>query len=172
MVKKSNWTIEDDERLIYFFQKGYYAREIARKLNRTKGAVDKRIQKFKQEGRIRELKEEVRERRRVENREIRRAINRENNNFLSNKATIKASMSAYKNNIKGDLVLDTKKSKEQGFVYTMDMPGVSINGKIREFDKFEQKNRELNVIEYINKEVKRLRKFKNEVRKGIDRISL
>lgn len=72
MVKKSNWTLEDDERLVYFFQKGYYAREIARKLNRTKGAVDKRIQKFKQDGRIR---------RRVENREIKREVREQLNNI-------------------------------------------------------------------------------------------
>lgn len=172
MVKKSNWTIEDDERLIYFFEKGYYAREIARKLNRTKGAVDKRIQKFKKDGKIRELREEVRERRRVENREIKKAINSENNRYLSNRETIRACMSVYKNNDKGDLVLDRKKGKEQGFAFPLDMPYSNVNEEIRKFEKFEEKNGKLDIIEYVKRETERLKDFQEEVQKGIDRISV
>lgn len=171
MVKKNNWTNEEDEKLIYFFQKGNYAREIAKKLNRTKGSVDKRVQKLKKEGRLKELRALEREKRRIENREIKRAINRENNNFLSNRATIKASMSAYKNNDKGDLVLDINKAKNQGFVYTMDMPGIIVNEEIREFNKVDKNNKELNVIEYVKKETVRLKEFQKEVRKGIEKIS-
>lgn len=172
MVKKSDWNIDEDNKLIELYKRGYYAREIARKMNRTKGAIDKRIQKFKKEGKIEELKAIDKEKRRIANKEIRRAINRENNNFLSNRATIKANMSAYKNNRKGDLVLDKNKAKDQGFAYSWDMPGSSINEDIREFKKVEENNGELGVLEYVQGANERLEKFRKEVRKSIEEISV
>ena len=171
MVKKSDWNIDEDNKLIELYKRGYYAREIARKMNRTKGAIDKRIQKFKKEGKIEDLKAIDKEKRRIANREVRRAINRENSNFLGNRATIKASMSAYKNNSKGDLVLDKKKAKEQRFAYSWDMPGASINEEIREFNKANKSNKELNIIEYVKIEMERLKKFERDVKKEIERIS-
>lgn len=135
MVKKSAWDKEEDNKLIELYKKGYYAKQIAKKLDRTKEAVYKRIQKLKKEGKIEDLKALEREKRRVVNKEIRRAINRENSNFLSTRATIKASMSAYKNNEVGDLVLDRKKAKKDGFVYSWDMPSRSLNEEIRAFNK-------------------------------------
>lgn len=169
MVKKSNWTVEDDEKLIYFFEKGYYAREIARKLNRTKEAVQKRIQMFKKKELICEKDRELKQ---IEIREIKKAINSENNRYLSNRATIRACMSAYKNNSKGDLVLDRKKAKEQGFAFPLDMPYSNINEEIRKFEEFEEKNKELNITEYVKRETERLKDFQEEVKKGIERISV
>ncbi len=169
MVKKSNWTLECDKRLIELFNLGYTSKQIAKKLNRTKEAVQKRIQMLKKKELI---CEKYRELKQIEIREIKKAINRENSQYLSNRATIRACMSAYKNNSKGDLVLDKNKAKEQGFVYSWDMPGESINEDIREFKKVEEKNGELNIIEYVKLELERLEKFKKEVRKGIERISI
>lgn len=169
MVKKSNWTVEDDEKLIYFFEKGYYARDIARKLNRTKEAVQKRIQMFKKKDIISEKERELKQ---IEIREIKKAINSENNSYLSNRETIRACRSAYKSNSKGDLVLDSEKAKEQGFAFPLDMPYTRINEEIRKFEEFEENNKALNIIEYVKLEIERLEKFKKEVRKGIERISI
>lgn len=169
MVKKSNWTVEGDEKLIELFKSGYTSQQIAKKLNRTKEAVQKRIQMFKKKELICEKDRIIKQ---TINREIRRAITRENSKFLSNKATIQASMSVYKNNSKGDLVLDKNKAKEQGFVYSWDMPGVSINEDIREFNKVKEKNRELGVIEYVKITNEELKNFRKEVRKSIKEISV
>lgn len=165
LVKKSNWTVEDNEKLVELFKLGYKSQQIAKKLNRTKEAVQKRIQMFKKKELICEKDRELKQ---IEIREIKKAINSENNRYLSNRATIRACMSAYKNNSKGDLVLDKNKAKEQGFVYSWDMPGVSINEDIREFEEFKENNRELNVVEYVKLEVERLKNLKKEVREGIE----
>lgn len=107
LIKKSNWTNEEDLKLIKLFKLGYKSKDIANELKRTKEAVQKRIQMFKKKE---ILYERDRKLGKIENREINKAINRENNKFMSNRALIKSSISAYKNNHKGDLVLDTKKS--------------------------------------------------------------
>ena len=140
MVKKNDWSSEEDKKLIYFYQRGYYAREIAKKLNRTKGAVDKRIQKFKKEGKIKELRSLERKIRNLERQQIRKIDNRENNNFLSNRSTIKVSMSAYRFNNMGDLILDIKKAEAQGYYYTMDMPKKLENTEKRLYNKTFKKN--------------------------------
>lgn len=165
MVKKSNWTVEDDEKLIELFKLGYTSQQIAKKLNRTKEAVQKRIQMFKKKEIICEKDRELKQ---IEIREIKKAINSENNRYLSNRATIRACMSAYKNNSKGDLVLDRKKAKEQGMAFPLDMPYSNINEEIRKFEEFKENNRELNVVEYVKLEVERLKNFKKEVREGIE----
>lgn len=169
MVNKKDYSQEEDLKIIELFNKGYTSREIAKILNRTRGGIQKRIQGLKKKNEIDEKKRLIKQ---IEMREVKKAINRENNNFLSNRATIKGSLSAYKKNDKGDLILDTKKANEQGFVYAMDMPGKSLNEEIREFNKFTENNKELNVIEYVRKEVERLREVQREVRKGIEKISV
>ena len=68
-------------------------------------------------------------------REIKKAINHEGNRFLSNRATIRAGMSAYKKNDMGDLVLDIEKAKNQNFVYSEDMPRKLENIERREYNK-------------------------------------
>ncbi len=165
LVKKSNWTVEDDEKLIELFKLGYTSQQIAKKLNRTKEAVQKRIQMFKKKEIICEKDRELKQ---IEIREIKKAINSENNRYLSNRATIRTCMSAYKNNSKGDLVLDRKKAKEQGMAFPLDMPYSNINEEIRKFEEFKENNRELNVVEYVKLEVERLKNFKKEVREGIE----
>lgn len=165
MVKKSNWTNEEDKKLLELFKLGYTNQVIARKLNRTKEAVKKRLQMLKKQC---DITEKDRELKQIEIREIKKAINRENSRHLSNRATIKACMSFYKNNSRGDLVLDRKKAKEQGIAFPLDLPGASINEEIRRFEEFKENNRELNVVEYVRLEVERLEKLKKEIRKGIE----
>ena len=165
MVKKSNWTNEEDKELVELFKLGYTNQVIARKLNRTKEAVKKRLQMLKKKEIICEKDRELKQ---IEIREIKKAINSENNRYLSNRATIRACMSAYKNNSKGDLVLDRKKAKEQGMAFPLDMPYSNINEEIRKFEEFKENNRELNVVEYVKLEVERLKNFKKEVREGIE----
>ena len=72
----------------------------------------------------------------------------------------------------GDLVLDRKKAKEQGIAFPIDMPGVSVNEEIRKFNKFEDKNGKLDLIEYVKGEAERLRELQKEVRKRIEEISV
>ena len=165
LVKKSNWTNEEDKKLLELFKLGYTNQVIARKLNRTKEAVKKRLQMLKKKEIICEKDRELKQ---IEIREIKKAINSENNRYLSNRATIRACMSAYKNNSKGDLVLDRKKAKEQGMAFPLDMPYSNINEEIRKFEEFKENNRELNVVEYVKLEVERLKNFKKEVREGIE----
>ena len=169
VIKKNNWTNSEDSKLIELFNLGYISKEIAVELNRTKDAVQKRIQLLKKKGIICEKDRKLKQ---IEYKEIKKAINRESSKFLSNRATIKACSSAYKNNSIGDLVLDRKKAKEQGIAFPIDMPGVSVNEEIRKFKKFEEKNRKLNLMEYVKSETERLRELQNEVRKGIEKISV
>lgn len=169
MVKKSNWTNDEDSKLIELFNLGYTSKEIGAELNRTKEAVQKRIQLFKKKKIICEKNRKLKQ---IECREIKKAINREGSKFLSNRATIRACISAYKNNSRGDLVLDRKKAKEQGIAFPIDMPGVSVNEEIRRFNKFEEKNGKLDLIEYVKEEAERLRELQKEVRKGIEDISV
>jgi len=169
VVKKSNWTNDEDSKLIELFNLGYTSKGIAAELNRTKEAVQKRIQMLKKKEIICEKNRKLKQ---IEYREIKKAINRESSNFLSNRATIKACISAYKTNSMGDLILDRKKAKEQGLAFPIDMPGVSVNEEIRKFNKFEEKNGKLDLIDYVKSEAERLREFQKEVRKWIEKISI
>ena len=169
MVRKSNWSNDEDLKLIELFNLGYMSKDIGIELNRTKEAVQKRIQMLKRKEIISEKNRRLKQ---IENREIKKAINSESSKFLSNRATIKACMSAYKNNSRGDLILDRKKAKEQGIAFPIDMPGVSVNEEIRKFKKFEEKNGKLDLIEYVKSETDRLKEFQKEVRKGIEKISI
>lgn len=132
MVNKRDYSIEEDLKIKELFNKGYTSNEIAKVLNRTKGGIQKRIQAFKKKNEIEEKKRVMKQ---FEIREIKKAINHEGNRFLSNRATIRAGMSAYKKNDMGDLVLDIEKAKNQNFVYSEDMPRKLENIERREYNK-------------------------------------
>ncbi|WP_404988755.1 hypothetical protein [Clostridium culturomicium] len=132
MVNKRDYSTEEDLKIKELFNKGYTSNEIAKVLNRTKGGIQKRIQAFKKKNEIEEKKRVMKQ---FEIREIKKAINHEGNRFLSNRATIRAGMSAYKKNDMGDLVLDIEKAKNQNFVYSEDMPRKLENIERREYNK-------------------------------------
>lgn len=131
MVNQGSWR-EDDKILIEMFNNGCTASEISIKLNRTKEATQKRIQYLKKKKIIFECDRKLKQ---IERREINKAINYENSKFMSNGSLIRASLSAYKNNFKGDLVLDREKAKINGYEYTYDMPSGLRNNEGREYDK-------------------------------------
>lgn len=131
MVKQGSWR-EDDKILIEMFKNGCTALEISIKLNRTKEATQKRIQYLKKKKIIFERDRKLKQ---IELREIDKAINYEISKFMSNGSLIRASLSAYKNNSLGDLVLDTEKAKRHGYEYTDDMPKRLENEGIREYNK-------------------------------------
>ena len=121
MIKKGNWSKEEDLAVIRLFKLGYTSKKIGEKLDRTKEAVQKRIQNFKIEGII---NEEERKLKQIENRDIRRAFNMENNSYISNRDLIKRCASVYKVNSKGDIVLDREKAKTENFVFPEHMPEI------------------------------------------------
>ncbi|WP_302570305.1 hypothetical protein [uncultured Clostridium sp.] len=131
MVNKGSWK-KDDELLIIMFNNGCTALDISIKLNRTKEAVQKRIQYLKRKKVIFEGNRKLKQ---IELREINKAINYESSKFMSNRSLVKSSLSAYKNNSKGDLVLDKEKAKANGYEYTSDMPRKLGNNEGREYDK-------------------------------------
>lgn len=131
MVNKGSWR-EDDKILIEMFNNGCTALEISIKLNRTKEATQKRIQYLKNKKIIFERNRKLKQ---IELREIDKAINYENSKFMSNGSLIRASLSAYKNNSLGDLVLDIEKAKRHGYEYTDDMPKRLENEGFREYNK-------------------------------------
>ena len=131
MVNKGSWR-EDDKILIEMFNNGCTALEISIKLNRTKESTQKRIQYLKKKKIIFELDRKLKQ---IELREINKAINYENSKLMSDSSLIKSSLSAYKNNSTGDLVLDTEKAKINGYEYTYDMPNKLRNNEGREYDK-------------------------------------
>lgn len=131
MFNRGRWK-EDDRILIEMFNNGCTALEISIKLNRTKEATQKRIQYLKKNKVIFESNRKLRQ---IELREIDKAINYESSKFMSDRAVVKSSLSAYKNNSKGDLVLDKEKAKANGYKYTSDMPRRLGNNERREYEK-------------------------------------
>ena len=121
MIKKGNWSKEEDLAVIRLFKLGYKSKKIGEKLDRTKDAVQKRIQNFKIEGII---NEEERKLKQIENRDIKRAFNKENNSYIRNRDLIKRCISVYKTNDSGDVVLNEEKAKREGFVFPEHMPKI------------------------------------------------
>ncbi|WP_294168224.1 hypothetical protein [uncultured Clostridium sp.] len=121
MIKKGNWSKEEDLEVIRLFKLGYTSKKIGEKLDRTKEAVQKRIQNFKIEGII---NEEERKLKQIENRDIKRAFNKENNSYIRNRDLIKRCISVYKTNDFGDIVLDEEKAKIENFVFPENMPKI------------------------------------------------
>ncbi|WP_297714516.1 hypothetical protein [Clostridium sp.] len=131
MVNKGSWK-KDDELLTIMFNNGCTALDISIKLNRTKEAVQKRIQYLKRKKVIFESNRKLKQ---IELREINKAINYESSKFMSNRSLVKSSLSAYKTNSLGDLVLDIEKSNRDGYEYTLDMPKRLGNEEIRQYNK-------------------------------------
>ena len=131
MVNKGSWK-KDDELLTIMFNNGCTALDISIKLNRTKEAVQKRIQYLKRKKVIFESNRKLKQ---IELREINKAINYESSKFMSNRLLVKSSLSAYKTNSLGDLVLDIEKSNRDGYEYTLDMPKRLGNEEIRQYNK-------------------------------------
>ena len=121
MIKKGNWSKEEDLEVIRLFKLGYTSKKIGEELDRTKEAVQKRIQNFKIEGII---NEEERKLKQIENRDIKRAFNKENNSYIRNRDLIKRCISVYKTNDFGDIVLDEEKAKIENFVFPENMPKI------------------------------------------------
>ncbi|WP_291631179.1 hypothetical protein [Clostridium sp.] len=148
MIKKSNWTSEEDLELLKLFRLGHTSKQIGKKLNRTKESIQKRIQKFKKEKIIFERDRLLKQ---IENRELKRAINSENNRYMNNRQLVKSSMSVYKNNEKGDLVLDIEKAEREGFVFAEGMPKTIENSGRKDFNKFIKTHKKTNEVFVFNK---------------------
>ena len=121
MIKKGNWSKEEDLEVIRLFKLGYTSKKIGEELDRTKEAVQKRIQNFKIEGII---NEEERKLKQIENRDIKRAFNMENNSYISDRDLIRRCNSVYTTNDSGDIVLNEEKAKREGFVFPENMPKI------------------------------------------------
>ena len=129
-IKKSNWTKEDDLKVIELFYLGYTAREIGAEIDRSKEAVQKRIQFLKRKNVINEedknylvlknknslrLWETYPER---VKREINRALNHESNKYITGSNLGKQCKSAYENYSGGKRL----KKETEDMVYPSDMP--------------------------------------------------
>ncbi|HFD2040209.1 TPA: hypothetical protein ACF2DA_001821 [Clostridium perfringens] len=129
-IKKSNWTKEEDLKVIELFYLGYTAREIGEEIDRSKEAVQKRIQlltrkgvidKNKINGLILKNKDSLRlwetYPERVK-REINRALNHESNKYITGSNLGKQCKSAYENYSGGKRL----KKETEDMVYPSDMP--------------------------------------------------
>ncbi|XZJ31460.1 hypothetical protein ACSXDC_03260 [Clostridium perfringens] len=129
-IKKGNWTREEDLKVVELFYLGYTAREIGAEIDRSKEAVQKRIQlltckgvidKKKINRLILENKDSLRLRERLPQqieREINRALNHESNKYLTGESLGKQCKSAYENYSGGKRL----KKETDNMVYPKDMP--------------------------------------------------
>ncbi len=129
-IKKGNWTGEEDLKVVELFYLGYTAREIGAEIDRSKEAVQKRIQlltrkkvidKKKINRLILENKDSLRLRERLPKqikREINRALNHESNKYLTGEGLGKQCKSAYENYSGGKRL----KKETDNMVYPKDMP--------------------------------------------------
>ena len=129
-IKKGNWTGEEDLKVVELFYLGYTAREIGAEIDRSKEAVQKRIQlltrkkvidKKKINRLILENKDSLRLRERLPKqikREINRALNYESNKYLTGESLGKQCKSAYENYSGGKRL----KKETDNMVYPKDMP--------------------------------------------------
>ncbi|EGT3601616.1 hypothetical protein FT888_15660 [Clostridium perfringens] len=129
-IKKGNWTGEEDLKVEELFYLGYTAREIGAEIDRSKEAVQKRIQlltrkkvidKKKINRLILENKDSLRLRERLPKqikREINRALNYESNKYLTGESLGKQCKSAYENYSGGKRL----KKETDNMVYPKDMP--------------------------------------------------
>ncbi|MHC9413523.1 hypothetical protein [Clostridium perfringens] len=129
-IKKDNWTREEDLKVVELFHLGYTAREIGAEIDRSKEAVQKRIQFLKRKNVINEedrnylvLKNKDSLRlwknypERVK-REINRALNHESNKYITGSSLGKQCKSAYENYSGGKRL----KKETEDMVYPSDMP--------------------------------------------------
>lgn len=129
-IKKGNWTGEEDLKVVELFYLGYTAREIGAEIDRSKEAVQKRIQlltrkkvidKKKINRLILENKDSLRLRERLPKQikiEINRALNHESNKYLTGESLGKQCKSAYENYSGGKRL----KKETDNMVYPKDMP--------------------------------------------------
>ncbi len=129
-IKKSNWTKEDDLKVIELFYLGYTAREIGAEIDRSKEATQKRIQLLTRKGvidksKINKLILENRDSLRLwetyperVKREINRALNHESNKYITGSSLGKQCKSAYENYSGGKRL----KKETEDMVYPRDMP--------------------------------------------------
>ncbi|ELC8332790.1 TPA: hypothetical protein I9092_000921 [Clostridium perfringens] len=129
-IKKGNWTREEDLKVVELFYLGYTAREIGAEIDRSKEAVQKRIQLLTRKGvidkkkinrLILENKDSLRLRERLPQqieREINRALNHESNKYLTGESLGKQCKSAYENYSGGKRL----KKETDNMVYPKDMP--------------------------------------------------
>ncbi|MCX0386838.1 hypothetical protein LI053_15450 [Clostridium perfringens] len=129
-IKKGNWTREEDLKVVELFYLGYTAREIGAEIDRSKEAVQKRIQLLTRKGvidksKINKLILENRDSLRLwetyperVKREINRALNHESNKYLTGESLGKQCKSAYENYSGGKRL----KKETDNMVYPKDMP--------------------------------------------------
>ncbi|EGT3620748.1 hypothetical protein FJ641_15410, partial [Clostridium perfringens] len=108
-IKKGNWKKEEDLKVVELFYLGYTAREIGAEIDRSKEAVQKRIQLLTRKGvidksKINKLILENRDSLRLwetyperVKREINRALNHESNKYITGSSLGKQCKSAYEN---------------------------------------------------------------------------
>lgn len=129
-IKKGNWKGEEDLKVIELFYLGYTAREIGAEIDRSKEAVQKRIQLLTRKGiidksKINKLILENRDSLRLwetyperVKREINRALNHESNKYITGSSLGKQCKSAYENYGGGKRL----KKETEDMVYPSDMP--------------------------------------------------
>ena len=129
-IKKGNWKREEDLKVVELFYLGYTAREIGAEIDRSKEAVQKRIQLLTRKGvidksKINKLILENRDSLRLwetyperVKREINRALNHESNKYITGSSLGKQCKSAYENYGGGKRL----KKETEDMVYPSDMP--------------------------------------------------
>ena len=129
-IKKCNWKGEEDLKVEELFYLGYTAREIGAEIDRSKEAVQKRIQLLTRKGvidksKINKLILENRDSLRLwetyperVKREINRALNHESNKYITGSSLGKQCKSAYENYGGGKRL----KKETEDMVYPSDMP--------------------------------------------------
>ncbi|MCX0353622.1 hypothetical protein LI064_03680 [Clostridium perfringens] len=129
-IKKGNWKGEEDLKVVELFYLGYTAREIGAEIDRSKEAVQKRIQLLTRKGvidksKINKLILENRDSLRLwetyperVKREINRALNHESNKYITGSSLVKQCKSAYENYGGGKRL----KKETEDMVYPSDMP--------------------------------------------------
>ncbi|ELC8466013.1 hypothetical protein QYB60_001728 [Clostridium perfringens] len=129
-IKKGNWKREEDLKVVELFYLGYTAREIGAEIDRSKEAVQKRIQlltrkKVIDKKKINSLvlinKESLRLRENLPKqieKEINKALNNESNKYITGSNLGKQCKSAYENYSGGKRL----KKETEDMVYPRDMP--------------------------------------------------
>ncbi|MCX0407575.1 hypothetical protein [Clostridium perfringens] len=129
-IKKGNWKREEDLKVEELFYLGYTAREIGAEIDRSKEAVQKRIQlltrkKVIDKKKINSLvlinKESLRLRENLPKqteKEINKALNHESNKYITGSSLGKQCKSAYENYSGGKRL----KKETEDMVYPRDMP--------------------------------------------------
>ncbi|HAT4296504.1 TPA: hypothetical protein ACGA33_001121 [Clostridium perfringens] len=129
-IKKGNWKREEDLKVVELFYLGYTAREIGAEIDRSKEAVQKRIQFLTRKGvidknKINKLILENKDSLRLwetyperVKREINRALNHESNKYITGSNLGKQCKSAYENYSGGKRL----KKETEDMVYPRDMP--------------------------------------------------